>query len=159
VGAGVQVSATPAKAVRAAKVSHVRTTDDRISFDVDEPGTPVLVKVSYFPNWQASGANGPWRVAPNLMVVVPTSTHVSLHYGRTAVDWLGWVFTLLGVAGVVWLWRTGPVEYAERRDDEDERDDLVAGERTADDDELWAPPEHERVPQPTHFLTPEPGSS
>ncbi len=39
---------------------------------------PVLVKVSYFPNWHASGADGPWRVTPNLMVVVPTSHDVTL---------------------------------------------------------------------------------
>ena len=43
---------------------------------------PVLVKVSYFPNWQVSGADGPYRVAPNEMVVIPTSTHVSM-YVRT----------------------------------------------------------------------------
>ena len=67
-------------------VSNITTDDDRISFDVDKVGVPVLVKASYFPNWQASGAEGPWRVAPNLMVVIPTSTHVSLHYGRTPVD-------------------------------------------------------------------------
>ena len=50
------------------------TGDDRVSFTVDKIGVPVLVKVSYFPNWEASGARGPWRVAPNLMVVIPTST-------------------------------------------------------------------------------------
>ncbi len=32
---------------------------------------PSLVRTSYFPNWDASGAEGPYRVAPNLMVVVP----------------------------------------------------------------------------------------
>jgi len=36
-------------------------------------GQPVLVKVSYFPNWKASGAKGPYRVTPNLMVVIPRS--------------------------------------------------------------------------------------
>ena len=50
------------------------------------PGAPVLVKASYFPNWEVSGAEGPYRVAPNLMVVVPTDTHVELHYGWTPVD-------------------------------------------------------------------------
>ena len=61
----------------------------------------MLVKASYFPNWKADGAEGPWRVGPNLMVVVPTSTHVSLHYGYTTVDYLGWFLTLLGVVGLV----------------------------------------------------------
>ena len=70
-------------------------------------GQPVLVKASYFPNWKAEGAEGPWRVGPNMMVVVPTATHVELHYGCTAVDWAGWAITLLGVVGLVLLVRAG----------------------------------------------------
>jgi hypothetical protein len=91
-------------------VTDVQTSDDSISFDVDRVGTPILVKTSYFPNWKAEGANGPWRVTPNLMVVVPTSEHVELHYGWTGVDLLGWGVTLLGLAGLVWFWRSGPLE-------------------------------------------------
>jgi hypothetical protein len=87
-------------------VSHVSMTDDRISFDVSRIGTPVLVKVSYFPNWQASGATGPYRASPNLMVVVPTSHHVVLHYGYTPVDDVGWLLTLAGLLGAGFLaWR------------------------------------------------------
>ena len=52
------------------------------------PGSPVLVKASYFPNWRVSGADGPYRVAPNLMVVVPTDEHVELTYGREPVEWV-----------------------------------------------------------------------
>jgi uncharacterized membrane protein len=81
-------------------------TDDRISFDVSRLGTPVLVKVSYFPNWQASGATGPYRASPNLMVVVPTSHHVVLHYGYTPVDDVGWLLTLAGLLGAGFMaWR------------------------------------------------------
>ncbi len=87
------------------KVSDVTTGDDRVSFTVDKIGVPVLVKVSYFPNWEASGARGPWRVAPNLMVVIPTSNHVSLHYGRSMTDWAGVVVTGLGLIGVGFLFR------------------------------------------------------
>ena len=68
------------------QVSNIEVDDDRISFDVDQIGQPVLVKTSYFPNWEVSGAEGPYRVTPNLMVVVPTDTHVSLHYGWTPVE-------------------------------------------------------------------------
>ncbi|HZT65577.1 MAG TPA: hypothetical protein VFA11_07290 [Acidimicrobiales bacterium] len=89
--------------VPVARVSNIHTSDDRISFDVDRVGSPVLVKASYFPNWQATGARGPWRVTPNLMVVIPTARHVSLHYGWTPVDGIGWLATFLGVAGLVWL--------------------------------------------------------
>ena len=71
----------------------------------------MLVKASYFPNWKVSGAKGPFRVTPNEMVVIPTRTHVSLYYGTTPVDDLGWFVTLLGLAALVWLWRRPPVRY------------------------------------------------
>jgi hypothetical protein len=112
-GVGVTVQQPLKIPVRPAKVSHIRTGDDRISFDVDRPGSPVLVKASYFPNWQASGAKGPWRVTPNLMVVVPTSRHVSLHYGYTIVERTGWAVTLLGILLVIGLARRGPLPMPE----------------------------------------------
>lgn len=80
-----------------ATVSDIDVGRDEIRFSVDEVGKPVVVRTSYFPNWKVSGADGPWRVGPNLMVVVPTSTEVRLHYGYTAVDYLGYGLTLLGV--------------------------------------------------------------
>ena len=39
------------------------------------------------------------------MVVIPTSRHVTLHYGYTPVDRTGWALSLLGVIGVVALTR------------------------------------------------------
>ena len=63
-------------------VSHVMQTSQSISFHVSKIGTPVLVKISYFPRWQAVGAKGPFRVSPNEMVVIPTSKNVSLVYGQ-----------------------------------------------------------------------------
>lgn len=76
---------------------------DSISFSVDQTGVPVLVKASYFPNWNADGADGPWRIGPNLMVVVPTEERVELSYGRTPIDLGGQALTLIGLAGVVGL--------------------------------------------------------
>ena len=67
----------------ATEVRNVEVDRDAISFDVTEVGVPVLVKASYFPNWQVSGADGPYRVSPNLMAVIPTDTHVELTYGWT----------------------------------------------------------------------------
>ncbi len=91
------------------EVSDIDSGDDWISFTVDEVGTPVVVKASYFPNWEVEGADGPYRITPNLMVVVPTATEVDLRYGTTDVEWLGWAVTLAGVAGVVILARRKPV--------------------------------------------------
>jgi hypothetical protein len=93
----------PKRAVRPAVITNIRQGDDRIAFDVDQPGSPVLVKTSYFPNWQAIGARGPWRVTPNLMVVIPTTNHVELHYGFTPADNAGRVLTVAGLIGAGWL--------------------------------------------------------
>jgi hypothetical protein len=92
-------------------VSNVKSGDDSVSFDVSQPGVPVLVKTSFFPNWQAKGARGPFRATPNEMIVVPTGTHVSLHYGRTPVDWAGTILTVFGLVGLVGLagWKLDPL--------------------------------------------------
>jgi len=89
-------------------VTGIEETQDRIRFTVDEVGAPVLVKTSYFPNWKAKGADGPYRVMPNLMVVIPTSNRVELSYGNTLNDWAGLLLSLIGVAGVVLLARMAP---------------------------------------------------
>jgi hypothetical protein len=93
--------AETARPVGTTRVTAVRQTDSSVSFHVTRLGTPVLVKVSYFPNWHASGAEGPYRVTPNLMVVVPTSHDVTLTYGRSAADDLGQLLTLVGLVAIV----------------------------------------------------------
>jgi hypothetical protein len=67
-------------------VTDVRVSDDGLSFKVDRVGVPVLVRMSYFPNWKVSGAQGPFRAAPNFMVVVPTENTVRMGYGWTPID-------------------------------------------------------------------------
>jgi hypothetical protein len=96
-------------------VSDVEAHEGSIRFSVDQVGVPVLVRTSYFPSWRVSGADGPYRVAPNFMVVVPTDDEVTLRYTYTPIDYLAYALTFVGIGGVVWLWRRGPVRY---RDDE-----------------------------------------
>ncbi len=84
-----------------ATVTRVVQTTDSVGFHVDRTGVPVEVKVSYFPNWHVTGAEGPWRVAPNLMVVVPTGHDVSLTYGSTPSDTAGKALSLMAVAGAI----------------------------------------------------------
>ncbi|MEO7428064.1 MAG: hypothetical protein ABIY48_01655 [Acidimicrobiales bacterium] len=104
--------ARPRPVARPLPVAHVRHLDvrtDHISFDVDRPGVPVLVKTSYFPNWRVSGGDGPYRVAPNLMVVVPSKNHVELSYGREPVEWASYALTALGLGLAVFLAGRRPV--------------------------------------------------
>ncbi|MGI9528878.1 MAG: hypothetical protein ACR2NG_04140 [Acidimicrobiia bacterium] len=74
--------------------------DHTVRFTTDAVGVPHLVKVSYFPNWQAEGADGVYRVAPSLMLVVPTETDVTLEFGRTWVEVFGMALTVVAVFGL-----------------------------------------------------------
>ncbi len=87
------------------EVTDIVSGVDRVSFRVDRVGVPVLVRTSYFPNWTVDGADGPWRATPNLMVVVPTSEEVRLSYGRTTVDVVSVLLTLVGLVTLVALAR------------------------------------------------------
>jgi hypothetical protein len=114
----------PQVAVTPTHVSNVTSSVDKISFDVSDIGKPVEVKESFFPNWKVSGAEGPYRLAPNLMVVVPTSTHVELSYGLTAADWIGRAGTVSGLVGLTLfgLWsgaRRWSAGYDDNRDGSD----------------------------------------
>ena len=80
------------------EVTNVDIGEQSVEFDVSEPGVPVLVRVSYFPNWTAHGAEGPYRIGPNQMVVVPTDTHVRLAYERSNSDLFFYGLTILGIA-------------------------------------------------------------
>ena len=115
------VSAVPKRSLPPVDVTNVRTTDDSVSFRVSRTGAPVMVKVSDFPNWRASGANGPWRATPNFMVVVPTSRDVTLEYSTTTAENLGRAGTVLGVLGVAALavWPTWRKRRNGRRDNPD----------------------------------------
>jgi hypothetical protein len=85
------------------EVTGVETGTDEISFRVDRTGVPVLVKASYFPNWRVEGAEGPYRVTPNQMVVIPTDNEVRLSYGTSWIDVLGWLMAIAGFVAVGWL--------------------------------------------------------
>ena len=82
-------------------VSNVDIGEESVKFSVDKIGVPVLVRVSYFPNWEVDGAKGPYRVAPNMMVVIPTSTNVSMHFGWNMRDYVAYLMSFAGIAWIV----------------------------------------------------------
>jgi hypothetical protein len=141
-----------------ARVSLIGTSDDRISFRVENPGSPVVVRASYFPNWKVSGAKGPYRLTPNLMVVIPTKNDVTLHYGHTPVDVIGVLMTLAGLVGVALLFRvdrrvgdlTPERRTGERRGDAEHHPHLMKVESSRDGTaaevlEIHSPPEEPKT--------------
>ena len=85
-------------------VSEIVIENHRIEFTTKAVGVPHLVKISYFPNWTAEGADGPWRATPSLMVVVPTSENVVLTFEDTWVETYGKLLSVAGVGGLVIAW-------------------------------------------------------
>lgn len=118
-------------------VSNVKITSDSVSFDVDRVGVPVLVRVSYFPNWKATGATGPYRVTPNFMVVVPTAKHVELKYGYSTAEIAGWGMTGLGIVGIfglaIWDRRRELEELADEATDASTQSEPFEPEDPSDD--------------------------
>jgi hypothetical protein len=84
------------------KVTNVKVGLQSLSFHVNRIGVPMLVKISYYPRWHVTGATGPYRVSPNLMVVVPTADNVSLNYTSTPALAIGNIVSDITVlAGLV----------------------------------------------------------
>lgn len=105
-----ELEASPIPGVSPDAVTNTVVDDHSISFDTTAVGVPHLVRVSYFPNWVAEGADGPYHSTPSLMVVVPTQEHVVLEFRRMSAEWIGiglTVVALIGLVGLVAIRRRG----------------------------------------------------
>ena len=82
--------------------------NETFSFDTTAIGQPHWIKISYFPNWHVEGAEGPYLASPSFMMVIPTQSHVTLTYGRTAANTVGQAFEVVAWVALVALslWRT-----------------------------------------------------
>ncbi|HZD05304.1 MAG TPA: hypothetical protein VE173_10310, partial [Longimicrobiales bacterium] len=81
--------------------------EEHIRFRTEHPGVPHLIRVSYFPNWRAQGARGPYLASPWFMVVIPQDNVVDLRFRATSAEWIGWLLTVGGVLGMG-LWTMRP---------------------------------------------------
>lgn len=82
-------------------VSDVRLDGERVSFRTSAVGVPHLVRVGWFPNWRAQGADGPYFAAPAFMIVVPTQQDVTLVFEQGLIERVGRLVTLLGLLGLL----------------------------------------------------------
>ncbi len=73
----------------------------RITFDTTCPERPHIVKVSYFPRWNAGETGRLYPVSPGFMLVYPNGQHVELTYRRNALDQAGIALSLTGILLVV----------------------------------------------------------
>jgi hypothetical protein len=91
--------------IKAASLGKGEGRPGDLSFTVDKVGVPVVVKISYFPNFKLRGAKGPYRMANNMMVVIPTQKNVSMSYRWNLDDFIGFAGGLLGIGLCVLMWQ------------------------------------------------------
>ncbi len=77
--------------------------EEEIVIEGASPGKPLLIKVSYHPNWKVDGADGVYLVSPAFMLIYPTSSRVRLHFGRTWPDYAGAAMTALAILYILFV--------------------------------------------------------
>jgi hypothetical protein len=87
----------PREPIRGGGTLKETVSEEEILIEGASPGTPLLVKVSYHPNWRAEGADRIYLASPAFMLIYPESSRVRLYYGRTWPDYAGGAMTLLAI--------------------------------------------------------------
>jgi hypothetical protein len=75
--------------------------DEEIIIRTSVPGVPLLVKVSYHPNWKVEGADMVYLASPSFMLIFPNREEVRLYFGKTFWNYLGNALTILGVLVII----------------------------------------------------------
>ncbi len=58
---------------------------------------PVLIKISYHPDWQVRGADTIYQVTPAFMMIYPRTGHITMDYKNGNFDYWGEILSLLGL--------------------------------------------------------------
>jgi len=83
------------------EVKNLKIDSKSIYFETNSPNQLHLIKVSYFPNWKIIDGEGPYRISPSFMAVVPNSNSVSLVFenSRTEnfINYLSFISLLIAI--------------------------------------------------------------
>ena len=77
--------------------SREHIANQEITIDTDCIGKPLMVKMSYHPNWHVEGADRIYLTSPSFMLIYPRQHHVRLYYGPGLWDWIGRALTITGL--------------------------------------------------------------
>ncbi|EFK06903.1 tetratricopeptide repeat protein [delta proteobacterium NaphS2] len=75
--------------------------EDEILIENASVGKPLLIKVSYHPNWKVEGADRIYLTSPAFMLIYPQKSRVRLFYGRTWPDYLGALLTVMTILSLL----------------------------------------------------------
>jgi len=72
-------------------------SNEEIKVKTNCKNVPLLIKVSYFPNWKVEGAERIYLVSPAFMMIFPKSENIRIYYGIDAIDIIGIAVSIIGV--------------------------------------------------------------
>ncbi len=77
--------------------------NEKITISTTCIGKPLMVKVSYYPSWQVEGAEKIYLISPSFMLIYPESNDVTLYYANTAIDYIGLLLSVAGIAIIIYF--------------------------------------------------------
>jgi hypothetical protein len=81
------VSPQPKKSISdEVSITGLTITSNQIKFSTDKPNELHLVKISYFPNWKIVNGEGPYRISPSFMAIIPYSENVEINFVKTELE-------------------------------------------------------------------------
>ena len=75
--------------------------EEEIIIRTSVPGVPLLIKISYHPNWKVEGADMVYLASPSFMLIFPNQEEVRLYFGKTFWNYLGNALTIFGVVVII----------------------------------------------------------
>jgi hypothetical protein len=76
--------------------------NEKIEFTTNCVGKPHIIKVSYYPMWQADNEKV-YTISPYFMLVYPENEKVTIRYKNTYIELIGIILTLIGFGVLIYL--------------------------------------------------------
>jgi hypothetical protein len=82
-------------------------SNESIDIETSAIGHPLLIKVSYHPNWKVKGADRIYLASPSFMMIFPTSHKIHLSFEPGNASKAGFILTIIGILAALSLpyWR------------------------------------------------------
>lgn len=75
--------------------------NESLEFKTNLVGYPHLIKISYHPNWQVSGADKLYLISPSFMLVYPQQPQVKIWFSKSIYNYAGEGLTLIGLTIII----------------------------------------------------------
>ncbi len=102
---GLDISHLPRQPLETHTPLKETVKEEEILIEGAPVGKPVLIKISYHPNWKVEGADKIYMVSPAFMLIYPTSSYVRLYYGRSWPNYAGMLITALTLLAIFFACR------------------------------------------------------